>query len=379
MNTIDQFLRTVINRPINIVPDQVQKALHGLVATMDKHVFLTEGQAQFCISLLSENVDVLKRVEPEIINLLKNPAWSKPFRKIVIVKKLYIVDRSYIKIESNFSKPFRQLMARLGGTNIKLNVEILGKDYRALLTERNIKILVDELSPLGFDISDEIMAYYNTIESWNAREVSEQFVVDNYQPENKQKIIDDIGDLSNSLLVADRRLRYQYHIANNYLEPSDNLTLSELLATRIRPHIWVDSTKYSFRNLIESLHELKRLPSLLVFRDKLSPVFELPDISKDFDINNIGIYFRLSNSDETGKVLNDFISENNYNKRMDQSLQIAGIMSNNLPKFFLTENWEPMSVISINHCLSGSKSAIYADRCDLNITYTKDEPIFKNW
>ena len=78
-----------------------------------------------------------------------------------------------------------------------------------------------------------------------------------------------------------------------------------------------------------------------------------------------------------GKSFNELISHKQYNCNLDTNTLIAGVHLTKLPKFFLTADWTPMSVVTINNSLRHSKTAVYANRCDLQISYTASEPIIE--
>lgn len=387
MKTIDQTLISIVNHPLfdHHFNKDDKKSFRGLVSTIEHHVFLTEGQAMFCIELMNKTSSIIQVIEPDIILILKNNTWSKSFRNIEIIKKLSIDADKQLLIESNYSNSFRTLMLNLGKT-ITITPIVHGKEYVVKLTEKNVVELVNNLKPLGFTISDEILEYYDIICSWNAREFNEKFTLKNIADEDARiQIMNDIGINTqlNSLIVEDRRLRYQYTIDNNYYNNNpQELSLTEIIATRPTTRLWLDNNKYTLTDIIASLQELNRLPILFVFDKSDSNIAysNLVSISNALSNNGIndkiGIYFRLDNLN--GNKFNTFIAENNYNKRLERDLKIAGITNTNLPKFFLKSDWEPMTVISIGSGLRNSKTAIYASCCDLIITYSKDEPIMLN-
>jgi hypothetical protein len=108
----------------------------------------------------------------------------------------------------------------------------------------------------------------------------------------------------------------------------------------------------------------------------------LKNLQKSLEENEIfdgvGIYFRLQNTTE-GKLFNQFIQEQQYNKPLDHQTQVAGIQVGKLPKFFLKDcDWAPKSVIVLGTNLRHSKTAVYSNRCDLIISYADKPSIFDN-
>lgn len=381
MSTIDNYIPRILNE----VPDldkHVIKSLRGLILTIQNHVFLTKGQSEFCLNLLKDNQDLFSKYIPELTKALDNPTWSKPFRSVENIKRMFItfnekLDRYVINIESNYSNSFRNYMASLVKI-LPISVVEPGKNYISELSENNIITLVDNLSPLGFDIDDDILNHYNTITSWNANDIINQYTLSNII-NNIQPYIDNGFDQTNPLIVEDRKLRYQY-CTNNIINTQSSLV--ETIATRSKPQIWINSSKYTLTELVSAIQELNRLPILFVFdkHDSKKIIEELYNLSDALDENNItdtiGIYFRLENSN--GKAFNEFIHHKNYNAKLEKSSKIAAIETTNLPKFFLTSDWEPMTVISIGNNLRNTKISTYSKRCDLIVTYAKEEPMLMN-
>jgi hypothetical protein len=128
--------------------------------------------------------------------------------------------------------------------------------------------------------------------------------------------------------------------------------------------------------------ELNRLPVLLIFdiNDHKKCLEELKNLHENLEENRIfdgvGIYFRLP-SDEYGTQFNKVISDYQYNCQLDNTTNVVGVQNGKIPKFFLKNPWKPMSVISIGTTLRQTKTAVYANSCDLIISYTDKQPIIE--
>jgi len=387
MNTIDQYI-TIIAIRCSGLDSKTLARFHGLESTIKTHGFLTEGQSKFCINLIEQNKEIIQESIPEIIEALKNPTWSREFRQLDNVKTVEIVSSTktrYIVITSTYSNSFRKLMTSIDDI-ITLTTITNGKCYKAQLTEHNLHVIVRKLQPHGFSISDEIMSYYDIINSWDYNTESSQFFFDNII--DKSVIINDIGQesLDDLLIIKDRSLRYQYFVKNDINNKSStHTTIADVLADRTSPKIWIDNTTVTLSKLISSVIRLKRTPILFIF-DK-SNIKNVTDdmrvVSNALKENNItdkiGTYFRVTNTAD-GKIFNEFIRENQYNSWLDKTTNVGMIDVNTLPKFLLASDWAPMVIISIGINLR-NKALLYANRCDLIITYSKNEPLIysKNW
>ena len=267
---------------------------------------------------------------------------------------------------------------KLNKTATDLRVIEPNKLYYVTLIEHNVIEVVKVLRPLHFDIADDIDNYYDTIQSWAHNTVADQFLIEN-NTKIQQLVSSDLGPIADikPYVLVDRSIRYQYKVKN--IVPDD--TLTSLIATRSSPDIWIDSRTYSVLNLIDTLIELDRLPILLVFNTSasISHHESLDLFQKALSLRNItdvGVYFR-SDSKQKGRLFNQLIASSGYNKYLDETTTVAGVEGNNLPKFFLTSNWKPMSVISLNHALGHNKPSVYSNCCDLRITYSHNQPIIK--
>ena len=384
---IDNYLKLIVNHPdfSTIMSDKDIKAFNGLVSTIKNHYFLTDGQASFYIGLLEKNKHILSRLFIDFDADLTYPIWSKPFRQIEIIRKMYILN-DVITIESNYSNEVKDIMPKLYNNINGVICISPGKTYTATLSEKNIVDLVNKLRPLNFDISEEILNYYETIMSWNVHDVLDKFNIRNItDEETRQLIMSDIGTDTpiDSLIVNDRRLRYQYHNDNGYNIglSTEQGSLPELIANRHTTKVWIDCNIHSLDDVIATLKELKRFPILVTLgkdtdKNTSAHLYNILTACELNNNNNIGVYFRLKNT-EDGKAFNNLVADKKYNNMLDETTQVAVVEAHTIPKFFLTTAWYPMAVISIHDKLRHSKTAIYANQTDLNITYSANAPFIE--
>lgn len=389
MTTIDSLLVKIINHPENL--------LEGLFSPRDRSVlkslgngvtsanFITENQSKLLVKILRENQKKLVKFDEEILEILNTPTWSKDFRNIEQVKKLYIseypVDDKTLVIEFTFSSQIRKILINLGKNIEGLVQSSPGKLFTAELTEKNIVTLVEALLPLGFDISETIKNHYDTIKSWSENEVKNQFLITSMTNQNFQKhITEDLGVTTpiDKNIIADRGMRYQYFTEDGQ-KTGKNLT--EKLALREKSKVWVSTADHSLSEVITSLKELKRFPVLFVFDnyDVKQSLESLKNMGKSLEENgilaNIGIYFRFAN-DEHGKAFNQYIADNHYNCQLDEHTNAVGVQNGKIPKFMISSPWKPKAVISLGTSLRHSKTAVYSNYTDLVITYTDTKPLF---
>jgi hypothetical protein len=384
MTTIDSLLLKIINHPDNYAKNIMSKkdfdTLHSLAEAISSHIFITENQSKLLTKLLVIYKTKLPIFKDEIITAIESSSWSKPFRHIDQVKKLYLSNNpegtQVLIVEFTFSATMRKVIHELGKKIMSLAQLPNSKKYSVDLTEKNIIILVDTLKLHEFEIEENVKNYYNTIKSWNEDEVKNQFLITSITNQNFHRhITADLGidTAIDQNIINDRSLRYQY-----FPEKSKNFgeNLTEIIANRTGTQIWIDKKLHNLNDIFMSLQKLRRLPILVIFDNwdetKNLEILEILDESLEncglFD--SVGIYFRMPNTDE-GKKFNQFIAARKYNQKLDTNLKVAVVQGGKIPKFFLKNQWRPMSVIAIDTKmgLRHGKTAVYSNCCDLVIEH----------
>ena len=385
MTYIDKLLLKLLAVPeLSALPSREASTLRSLGTSIENQFFITENQSKLLIKILESNHQHFGSLSSEIQEAIAAPLWSRSFRVIEQVKRMYIKkmgeELSVISIDFTFSANIRKVLTQANREIENLVQETNGKSYLADLTERNIVTLVELLRPLGFEIDQTMTDYYNIIKSWTLADVRNNFLIDTMASKNFHKqIADDLGidTAIDQNIIHDRSTRYRYF-------PTEKLeqdgTLTREIATRGRSRVWVDSKQHSLSELVASLIELKRLPVMVVFdnydtTNSANKLALLSQALREHGIDqNVGIYFRMQNKD-AGTEFNDIVAQNKYNQYLGPDTQVVGVQSGKIPKFFLTNNWRPMSVIALDTQLRSSKTAVYASCCDLIVTYTDAPPI----
>jgi hypothetical protein len=388
MNTVDNLLLELLNFPDEYVKTRISKrdfnTLTSLAIAISRPSFITEKQGNLLVKLLKENYKKLEIFTEQINSAIQVPEWSKNFRHIEQIRKLKIeIDfesEPYIFIEFTFNAQIKKVLNSLA-KSIEGSITIInGKNYQAELTEKNIVLLLDALEPFDFEIDEKIENFHEIIKSWSKNNFENQFLISNIENKNFHNTITlDLGieTAIDQNIINDRSMRYQYFLENPK-NPGENLV--EYIANRPRTRLWVDMAQHSLLDIFESLKKLKRLPVLIVFEnwDEKKSLHHLEILDNSLEKsgldNRVGIYFRLPNS-EIGAEFNQLIKNKSYNHPLDISTEIAVVQSGKIPKFFLKNNWQPMSVIALNTKmgLRHGKTSVYSNCCDLIIEWA-DQP-----
>jgi len=392
MNTVDNLLLEILNHPDSYAESKISKrdfgTLQSLASSVSRSMFITENQGNLLIKLLKENYKKLDIFTEKINLALSAPVWSNSFRHIEQIRKLTIEMDSeaeaYIFIEYTFNANIRKALNAIGKLAEGLVANTNGKNYQAELTEKNIVLIVEALAPYNFDLDEKIRNFYEIIKSWNKSEFENQFLISNIDHKNFQKAITaDLGIETeiDQNIINDRSMRYQY-FSENPKNPGENLT--EYIANRSKSRVWIDLAQHSLLDIFNSLKDLKRLPLLIVFESwneekSLNHLKILDNSLAESGLDTqVGIYFRLPNSD-TGKQFNQLIKDRQYNHPLDLTTQVAVVQSGKIPKFFLKNPWQPMSVIALDTKmgLRHGKTSVYSNCCDLIIEWTEAPSILE--
>jgi hypothetical protein len=387
MMTIDTLLLDIVNSTTSPMEKSLStkdaKVLRDLATIVNSH-YLTENQGNLIIKILRENTKKLSNFSEKITESLTTPVWSRDFRQIRQVRKFHIGkmddDTLQLIVEFTFNAEIRRILQEMSKKINQLIMVENGKKYFAPLTEKNIELLVDILTPHNFEIDELIQSHYKIIKSWSKSEVERQFLLTNIEHKNFQKAITDDLGIETSIdqhIINDRSMRYQYFIENT---KNHGESLTEYLANRSKPRIWVDKNQSSMAEVIASVLALKRLPLLVVFdtlanNKYLENIKILSDALEENGIfDKIGVYFRLTN-DDTGKQFNQYIADKSYNYQLDNTTNVACVMSGKLPKFFLKNAWKPMSVIALDSRMGmrHGKTAVYSSCCDLIVEWADEQ------
>jgi hypothetical protein len=190
MTTVDQLLLKIIqltNPTIEQLLDKkdarVLRSIGSIVASPD---FITENQSNLLVKILQTNKDKIAVVSDELADALLFPSWSKVFRKIDPVKKMYISSNTdenlQIILDFTYSSTIRKKLQDLSKKVSGLYATAPGKIFVADLTEQNIITLIDELSPLDFVIDEKLQNFYKIIKSWSEEDIKYLFLLKFYRP-----------------------------------------------------------------------------------------------------------------------------------------------------------------------------------------------------
>mgnify|MGYP007007267390 CR=1 FL=1 len=378
MVTIEKIVSVVYDKEL-VNNRQHLLFIFSIMNRIRRHQGLTVRQGARTLEILRFVKEKIIAHFPEAEETLNNPVWENP---LVEIKKTRIlkIEQGKIVLEVSHTDPtIRQIMLE---NQDKFEGQLVpasrtGSSFSLSLTERNILNAVRLLKRYNVEMSEEIVALYQEInELVNSN--TKWFSYDELDPESGLiKALSSEIDRTNDTHVFDRQLRYQYKVRSRTL-PLD--TLTNKIAARKNPTVFIDSKKITFPELFASMRELRRLP-MLVIVDEYNPAKSteflkgLVDELTSFPDLTVGTYIRFDNDAGVGEQFNRLVKDHGLNAKLQADTSIAIISNSHLPKFMVGSEWYPRSVISINNRFKHSKSYIYCNSVDLIAYYNTAAPL----
>ena len=385
MNTIDSLLNDFYNNKSQIsqkIPVKDRRILLSLHKQVNSGIFLTENQAKLLVKILKENLKHLTQVIPDISLTISSNRWTKAFREIKKLKKIYknIEDPRLFTVEFTFDSKIKEKISKFNNLLVSTS-HGNGFRYSYFHNESNIFKIISALKEDNFEIEEKIMDTYKEVEEIKNFHTNPFEIFSTNHEKLKKSVIDDIVFIApeNLLMLQDRKIRYQYQIDQKIEENS----LSAKIANRPNRKIFINSEIFSFNDVTTSLKELDRLPMLVVFdghssEKDVKSLKLVEDAVKTCNLGEeVGIYFRYDKASDT-KHFNQAISSLNFNKNLKDETIVAGIANTKLPKFMLKMGWKPKTVISTTYSFKNNKAFVYCSDVDLIIYYGNIQPLDKD-
>ena len=384
MNTIDQLFIDLVQKNQFLenvdIPIRDKKILISLHKQVTGGNFFTKNQGNLLLKIMIENQNIFLNFLGKDFDLIKNPLWSKSFRVLQVVKKIYTKQNelNYFFVEfthnSRIQNSFTELTKSIQGNVINKSNRLFSIPF----TEKNIKLVLDKLRPYKFEISESLVDFYNQINNIINKSFSVNEIDCILNPIILNCLKQELGDnIDNQLLLLDRRIKYQYR----YNFENTDMSLTFKLANRLKAKIWISPQDQTIENILKSLCDLKRFPLLMILdgHNSLRSLEAIKNlniaVNSLLDKEKIRVYFRFDNNKDTNIMFNKYITEHNLNQRLDKNSLIVAIANNQLPKFILRSDWYPNSVVSYTNSFTSSKTSKWCSSVDLQIYYNTIEPI----
>lgn len=382
--SVDEFLNILSHHYDTLLKEKIsardRRILVSIGLQLNRGLFITENQSKILVKILKENIDVFKEIDSDLETLIENPVWSKEFRKIQRVRKIYksITDENAMVVEFSYDKrlknKFFELTASLDGSIIASGP----RHYTINFSERNILLVVEKLLKEDFDIEPKIMEFFQEIAEITKKQEITFELFSTKNEKFKEIVKSNVGDINeeNLLLLNDRAIRHGYQVFQKIPKNS----LISAIAQRRNTKIYINPKEFTLEEVVNALSKLNRFPLLTIFdghgavHDKKYLNLLKSSVDAVIPDADVGIYFRYETSNDSYQF-NAAIPEYGYNKILTDTTKVAGISNNKVPKFFVKSAWYPETVISFTNSFRNNKAIVYCDKVDLIIYYCDNCPM----
>lgn len=301
------------------------------------------------------------------------------------VYESYQSDWKWIKVRFPFSKKLIIALENCKPRDLSTYYHKSGTHTHFFkFNEKNVFNIVKIFGDKSFDIDSEILTYYEMLLEMNNNK--DKYIPGVYNLKLKnlhQKAIDfmisSIGlpNINNLALYKERseKLGLRYFDQDDLDSSVENFTLlSKKFINRKKDQVFVDSKKYTFNQLTETILELYRLPLLVVLpsQNELECLHLVHQaFANIIHQDSSSVTFRLDNTAE-GKEFNQYIKDKNINCTVDNSTKIVYTDTYKITKPLLKSSWRPSAVLLLSSEKVHNRISSYIDNVDLIIHYDNE-------
>ena len=313
---------------------------------------LTQKQADLAIKIIKDNIGLYQKIE-NLSFLLDNPIFKWPFRVIDTARTISRID-DYIAIRYPFDHQVNKLLDKIPGR------KTYDQNYRChlfALTESNLIAIVDDFSPHGFHVDNELLTWCHEI-----REIlnSPQKYVPSAVLEDdrislincSRNVIEFFNSKKKNNVVTDSFLAKTMgiHLTPDLLkrvseEKIDSLTKSIINTSGNKFSITVGDSAYNKFNIANMLSDANAYPIIISMNDDDTLLTEFRQwmiaLNKaKTDNSEIAVLFRSDKNVD----FNQTIKNEHLNNLVDEDTKIVFI-KHKIPKILYKLDFKPKVII----------------------------------
>jgi hypothetical protein len=371
-------------RIINVRIDISEQSLvRSLAKQVNKGTALTDRQLELSIKKIEKYRPGLEKNKVDVDQLLLTKRTRYPLREIDRTQSISLQVEKDKKVKILIKYVFSKKFAATWDEIVK---ELIGS-YREekgrkeiLFNERDLKLVVDKLRPIQFDVSDDVASLYTTIEEILINPSDSIPYVDfidgkielkNVSPHCIKYLDSELTDVKDSdFLVFLERLKNCgiYHknseIIKKITEKAPNNLIKTILVetgTRFR----INPEEHDIDTVFDIIDNLKQWPLLILVDEKKDIISQIktciPKLLKYVHKEEINIFFRLESDNPENVEFNEFVKENNLNNFIGNNTKVVFITKNRIPKPLFNAEWSPHTALVTSNYEYGKTSAYLSD------------------
>lgn len=292
------------------------------------------------------------------------------------------------------------------------------KSHFVKVNEYNVYEIVNHFKDLDFEIDPRLMDYYNELKEICDNPSEYEPGVYNYELKNVHPSVEKYAtetfgapDEYNLHLYKDRSLLLGLsHFDSEELDKNSHMTnrVSQTIINREHSEIHLQSNEYALDELIESLHELKRFPLLVVVPNRMTQteaelfskgstrndvIFKkdhtwghpvVPDVtilarlhmllSQYVDNKDMAVLYRKDKKSVEDLEFNNYVTRYELNNLPSKDLKVIFLHQHKrVPKPLIEINWRPTTTLLLKSFGSVNRTMLpYKEQSDLVVTYTDE-------
>ena len=374
LNTVEGYSFTLEKEDYNILTSVARQVFKGTA--------LTDRQFDMLVRKFEKYTTQFEKNGIDISTIISNQILRTPFRTVDRTQRVFIQD-GLIVAQFPFNK---KLISKIEKFRSEASGQVTNNKnkWKFELSERNVKVIGDTLEK--FEFSQEFRDLYDVIKTYKYEDFvpgiykeNDTYVLKNVHPVALENAKNECGEFNENIIkYVDRRK--QYGLVHCDLN-NERTRLSERIAFRNKPSIYIASGHYTFDDIVESLVELDRFPIVAVIdEDKVDTVYDIYNsVSKFVKVEDQSIMFRLSNETDKDKRFNNWVKQERLNNWVDNNTKVVYISANKIPKPVI-KNCTPQCILNASRAIRayGAKYAWLNSITDLKITHAVERWIEKD-
>jgi hypothetical protein len=369
-----EILSGVTPRPVNIRIDIADiKIITSLGRQLLRNVALTDRQLELSLKKIEKYRHGLEQCGIAVDEVLTLKTLRMPIRELDRTQMIYLdtdaeTNKPVIRVKYVFSKKFAEIWANVE-EHLTIHRQFDKNIKQTTYTEKNLYAIVKALSPLGFDVSEDIREIYEKIEKIlekpenyapyldlendivvvrNANNRCKEFLENKFETITDANLLEFIDTAKNAgiSLKSQKLVKKISEIASNDLLKK----ICTDSATRFR----VSPDKISIEDIASTINTLNQWPLVVVVEENAEVLDTVKAITESFSKfvpkDTINIFFRLKNEQKDFNEFNQFIKDNHLNNYIDSNTKVVFISRTRIPKPLLKADWKPSTaIITSNH------------------------------
>jgi hypothetical protein len=374
IETAVEILTGTVPRQINIRLDGRDKTiLRSISNQISKNLALTDRQAGMLLRKIERYRGGLELNGLDVEHLLEKKATRLPLRFIDRTQTISLIfdqdkKQEQIIVVHQKTKKFEDLWS---DTRKKVQGRIIETFSQKIfpLNENNLNLVIDMLTFLDFDVSDDVAEYLEKIQKIHGETekyqpyldiVNEKFEIKNLPAAPAEKILENFRGFEKDTLLPFLSSLKNHKISlksqkipekiKNLYQGTDT-ALAEKIIFSESSRLRIDPERYNLEKFIETLILLKNQPILVILEENEHTLIQMKTLigifKEFFSDKEMTVFFRLGSSEKNSLEFSKFVKENQLNNFIDEKIKVVFISKQRIPKPLMTAAWKPSTALML--------------------------------